>query len=323
MKILAKKLLWTLFFFLLGVCFLFYAKKTAEFAYIGLHTWFENMIISLFPFMVLMNLLVEMGFTESFVKPLHFLLKPIFRNTENAVFVILFGFLCGFPLGAKSVCSLYQKGLLSRSNAEYLVSFANNIGPAYLLGFVLTGICPEMKLAKALFCFYGIPFLYGILLRYTRYRKVLDKEYLLLSAGKASLCSCDGDRDFLAALPDAVNGALTQITTLGGYMIVFNALRVIPYIVFRDNTAIGIFVNSILEISGGLLCVKCGIQNDLLRLVAVAGVFSFNGLCCHFQTLSLLQKSGLSAKKYMLHKLILCSITMLLFGVTELMGVFK
>lgn len=315
MKILVKNLLYTVLFLLLGFCFLFHAEKTADFAYIGLQTWFESMIVSLFPFMVLMNLLIDMGLTGSFVKPFHFLLKPFFRNTENATFVILFGFLCGFPLGAKSAVSLYQKGQISKENAQYLLSFANNIGPSYLLGFVLPEICPEISVPTALFCFLGIPFLYGIVLRNTIYRKILDREYNFNKEKKnipieARENTIKESKRVLSALPCAINGALSQITALGGYMIVFNALRIIPHSFFSANSGLYILAQSVLEISGGLLCVRQMIPEGLLRLAAIAGVYSFNGFCCHFQTFSLMQETPLSAKKYMLHKLILCSITM-------------
>lgn len=318
MKILAKKSLFTVLLLLLGFCFLFQAEKTAEFAYIGLYTWFESMIVSLFPFMVLMNLLIEMGLTKSFVKPFHLLLKPVLRNSEDASFVILFGFLCGFPLGAKSAVSLYKKGMLSKENAQYLISFANNIGPSYLLGFVLTQICPEIPVSAALLCFYAVPLLYGIVLRYTIYKKVLDREWNCTKEKRnKNLNAAKDTKSLLSALPVAVNGALSQITVLGGYMIVFNALRIIPHSFFAMDSELYIFAQSILEISGGLLCVRQMMEEDILRFVAVAGIFSFNGFCCHFQTFSLMQGTPLSAQKYMLHKIILCSITMFSFWIVN------
>ena len=86
MKISQKNLLIVCFLFLLLVCILCNSKKTAEFAYIGLNTWYLNMIPSLFPFMVLLNLLISTGLSYWFMKPFSVFLKP-FRNTEDAGFV--------------------------------------------------------------------------------------------------------------------------------------------------------------------------------------------------------------------------------------------
>ena len=67
--------------------------------------------------------------------------------------------------------------------------------------------------------------------------------------------------------------------------------------------------NSLLEISGGLkaICTNCSVSR--LYPVFVFALLSFGGICCFLQTASLLREAKLSPKKYMLHKMILCSIT--------------
>lgn len=307
MKNLRKNTLWICILLMSLFCFLFYSEKTAEYAYIGLKTWFDRMIISLFPFMVLMNLLILSGLSERFIRPFSALLKPVLRNNDAAVFVLLFGFLAGFPLGAKCAVDLYKKGKLSKANTEYLLCFCNNIGPAYMLGFYMGTIHPQISTPDALFCFYGIPLLYGIILRYTVYRPALDIEWHVMKekdkAGDAEALN------LLYYLPDAVSNALVQIATLGGYMVFFNALRIIPHALFSDNPILYVGMQSVLEISGGLLCVKQALNPGICQEILCAAVFVFNGFCCHFQTFSILHNLPFSKQKYMLHKIILCSIT--------------
>ncbi len=311
MKIFQKNILFSAIIFILIVCFLFQAEKTAEFAYIGLKTWFDNMIVSLFPFMVLMNLLIHSGLSGLFIKPFYFLMRPFFRNTEDAVFVIFFGFLCGFPLGGKCAIDLYHKGKLSEANAEYLLCFCNNIGPAYMLGFFIGQIHPNTSILTAVVCFYVVPLLYGLLLRYTVYKKVLDREYRQhFARTDKSVNHNRSESSLLSVLPDAITGALVQIASLGGYMILFNALRILPNLLLGEFPVFYIAMQSVLEISGGLLCVN-RLPDSLLKTACLYAVFSFNGICCHFQTFALMQHTPFSAKKYMLHKIILCSITVL------------
>lgn len=310
MKFSRKNLLVSLVFFVMFACFLFFSKKTAEFAYIGLKTWFDQMIISLFPYMVLINLLIRSGLSKPFIKPLHHLLCPIFQNTESAVFVVFFGFLSGFPLGAKCAVDLYKKGDLSKTNTEYLLCFCNNLGPAYMLGFFLSVLKPDCTLSEALFCFYGIPMLYGILLRYTLYKNALSAEYLKSKRSNPSISKASVTISGpLFLLPDAIQSALTQLASLGGYMILFNALRIIPHILFSNFPGLYIAVQSLLEVSGGLLCISNAAFPEPLRTGLLFALFSFNGLCCHFQTFALLKDTPFSAQKYMLHKIVLCSIT--------------
>lgn len=307
MKNSRKNILGTVFMLFLAFCFLFHAEKTAQFAYIGLETWYEQMIISLFPFMVFMNLLLKTGLSELFIKPFYKFLGPIFKNTSEAVFVIFFGFLCGFPLGAKCTVDLYKKGAISKENAQYLLSFANNLGPSYMLGFFIKKIQPDCSVLFALFTLYGIPFLYGILLRYTIYKKRLDAEYIS-STKKLKTSSYINP---VTIMPEVINDSLKQIGVLGGYMIFFNALRIVPHLLFQNYDGIYVAAQSIIEISGGLLCVNTISDDTIFKTVFLFTVYTFNGLCCHFQTFSILQETPLSKQKYMLHKIILCSITTL------------
>lgn len=307
MKNLRKNVLFAFFFLILTACFLFHAEKTGEFAYVGLKTWFDHMIISLFPFLVLMNLLLKTGLSTLFIRPFSILLRPFFRNTDDAMFVLFFGFLCGFPLGAKCALQLYRKGVISKENTEYLLCFCNNIGPAYMLGFFAGDINPGPSIGFSLFVCYGIPLLYGLFLRYSIYRHPLDRDYHCQNANQI----CNHPPAVMSAFPDAIRDALVQIGILGGYMVLFNALRIVPHLLFRGNRALYIATQSMLEISGGLICVKSMLAEGLLQTLCLYVVFSFNGLCCHFQTFSLLEHTPISKQKYMLHKLILCSITIL------------
>lgn len=309
MKISRKNLLITGLIFLCGACFLYEPKKTSAFAYIGLHTWYENMIVSLFPFMVLMNLLLKSGFSKICIKPFSILLRPFLKNTDYAIFVLFFGFLCGFPLGAKCAVELYKKGELSKENTEYLLAFANNIGPSYMLGFFVAKICPDVPVPAALFILYGIPFIYGLFLRYTIYRTAIDRELYNYTRFCCETASRFETQSLLTVLPDAVSDSLRQIALLGGYMILFNALRIIPHIFFSSIPFLYSVSQSLLEISGGLLCIKQSVSDPVMQIPALFATFSFNGFCCHFQTFSLMQGTALSKQKYMLHKLILCSIS--------------
>ena len=315
MKNLRKNLLVTFFFLLLAVCFLFHAKKTGEFAYIGLKTWFDHMIISLLPFLILMNLLLKTGLSSLFIRPFSILLRPLFRNTDDAIFVLFFGFLCGFPLGAKCAVQLYEKGKLSRENAQYLLCFSNNIGPAYMLGFFLGEIASAQSVYFSLFVFYGIPLLYGLMLRYSIYKKILDNEY----RQSKSASFPNPTASVMSALPDAIRDALVQISMLGGYMVLFNALRIVPHLLFSGQRILYIATQSLLEISGGLLCVKNSVSDGILQTICLYAVFSFNGFCCHFQTFSILEHTGISKQKYMLHKTILCSITIFFVWIYQIL----
>jgi hypothetical protein len=145
--------------------------------------------------------------------------------------------------------------------------------------------------AKLLFGMYGIPLCYGLFLRHTYYRRKisLDINTMLPILKPASL---------MKALDDSVISGLEGITKLGGYMVFFNLLNIMPYLFLNGTIAAGI-ISGMLEITGGLKTLGNNLPFVSLTLV------TFGGLSCFAQTYSCIAKTDLSLRSYICHKIIL------------------
>ena len=80
-----------------------YPASSLDYAYTGLILWFQKMIPTLFPFMILSGIMVRMNLTENFARFFHPLFHIIFGTSLNGSYVILMGMLCGFPMGARVI----------------------------------------------------------------------------------------------------------------------------------------------------------------------------------------------------------------------------
>ena len=114
-----------------------YPALSLEYASTGLTLWFTKMVPTLLPFMILSGIMIRMNLTERFVGLLHPLLHRIYGTSRNGSYTIIMGFLCGFPMGARIVGELYEQHKLSREESALLLSFCNNIGPAYFMGIIM------------------------------------------------------------------------------------------------------------------------------------------------------------------------------------------
>ena len=85
--------------------------------------------------MVISGIMIRMNLTDLFSQLLAPFIKPIFRIRSTCIYVIFVGFLCGFPMGAHVTAQLYERKQLTKNEAEYLLSFCNNIGPVYFVSF--------------------------------------------------------------------------------------------------------------------------------------------------------------------------------------------
>lgn len=223
---------------------------------------------------------------------------------------------------------LYQQGKLTKSEAEYLLSFTNQFSPAYLISFVLDMIfIPNgitLSIIQLFALFYGIPLLYGLIIRYTHYYKSINKRIVIASHRKMKYNDSDHSHQnvlsksksknrisSLQYIPDSISDSICQIGMLGGYMIACSSLRIIPALLLKKVRFLSLFIESSLEISSGLNNLAAHINEPRRLLLTASANLSFGGICCLFQTLSLLSETDLSSQKYMLHKAILCSITVI------------
>ncbi|MDE6606989.1 MAG: hypothetical protein K2K54_04435, partial [Lachnospiraceae bacterium] len=205
---------------LLGM--LIFPKLSVHFALSALNLWFTKMIPTLFPFMVLSGILIRMNLVKPLCSPLRPLSRLLFGVEENGIFCIIIGFLCGFPMGAKVISDLYKRNEISLKEAEYLLSFCNNIGPIYFCGYVLVTLQIEKKL-PFLFGMYGIPLLYGVLRHHIKNVFLLPKSiYKKFPNAYAVHCASIPEKQetakLMAALAGSIISGIENITTLGGFM---------------------------------------------------------------------------------------------------------
>ena len=132
-----KKIFGICFFVLMTGCILTHSSLSLAYAALGLNLWYEKMVPVLLPFMILSGTLIRMGMTDSLIRPVRPLFGRIFRLPGPGIYVILVGFLCGFPMGARTIADLRNRQELSSEEGQYLLAFCNNLGPVYFLGFVL------------------------------------------------------------------------------------------------------------------------------------------------------------------------------------------
>ena len=106
------------------------ADIAAEAVQQGLSLCVRSLLPALFPFFVTVSFAVNAGLFHT--------LRRCGISPAAAVFIL--GALGGYPLGARTAGEVYRAGLLSKQEAERLLSCCNNAGPAFILTVVGRGI---------------------------------------------------------------------------------------------------------------------------------------------------------------------------------------
>ena len=279
-----------------------------QYAATGLNLWFQKMIPTLLPFMLLSGILIRMNLTEGFVRLIHPLLRMLFHTSPNGSYTLIMGFLCGFPMGARIVGELYGTGKLSKWEAERLLAFCNNIGPIYFLSFAMPMLCIE-KVFWPFLIMYGIPLAYGVLLmRILLITKMTDAvNNMPIKNG----WNARGEGEVVRLLPatdSAILSGLLGIAKLGGYMVFFNLLNIlfVPFTHLSPGL-LGLY-NCMLEITSGIE--RCGQTFPYTVLI----LLPFGGFSCIAQTYSMISHTDLSIRPYLFHKLVQTILTALCYA---------
>ena len=84
----------------------------------------------------------EKGLCYYIGKLLYPLLNFFFKVTINGAYIILVGFLSGYPLGAKVIGEMVSSGNISKAEGKYLITFCNNTSISFLINYI---ICTCLK----------------------------------------------------------------------------------------------------------------------------------------------------------------------------------
>lgn len=290
------------------------SQLSLHYAALGLNLWFQKMIPSLLPFMILSGIMIRLKLTDKLSMILYPLVRPLYKVRKNVCYAMIIGFLCGFPMGAKTANDLYIQKMIDKREAEYILAFCNNIGPVYFCSFALS-LLGRKLVFPYLFGMYGIPLLYGLFLRCTAYKDLPlpDTEKKKKRSGQLVCCELAGEKPSLSerlleATDSAVHSSVKSILTLGGYMILFNLLNLLPHITMGKSAGL---LSPLLEITGGLTILaeippfgSALIWEKTISLYSLLAL-TFGGFSCIAQTYSSIGDSGLSMSGYILHKIIL------------------
>lgn len=324
-----RTLIYSAFFLLLTFLILANSSTSLYYALNGLNLWFTKMIPALFPFMILSGIMVRLQLTQQFATLLHPLLHPILKGGKNVTYAVIMGFLCGFPMGAKVTCDLLERNMITHREAEFLLAFCNNIGPVYFCSFVIP-LLHRQLVWPYLLGMYALPFLYGAVLRRTAFRD-LDEAgsdycpgghkagavgfFNRTKRGNKELVLCEDKSQrslsLLEQVDDAITSSIQSILMLGGYMILFNLLNLIPHVLCQGSRLFSWLpevLAPVLEITGGL-----GMLGDSRPLLALL-VLPFGGLSCIAQTYSMIKNTSLTLRPYIIHKVVLTGITAVFYA---------
>ena len=277
----------------------------------GLILWFRHVLPTLLPYMILINVLICTPALHWICHITSPFLCPLLGTSYYGTFAVLTGFLCGYPMGAKTTSDLLNVNKISRSEASYLLSFCNNTSPAFILSYVVAQNMKERNLCIPFFLILTFtPLMLSFIFRLFYRLPESSCSFPQVTPGSFSNPSESISDSFLDR---CILNAFESVTKVGGYMMMFSVLIQLLASVL-PNTIFSLLLYSSLEISTGIRLLFSSALYTTEKIILCAFLTSFGGWCCIAQTYSMISSSQLPILPYITAKLVTALVTSLLIS---------
>ena len=250
---------------------------------------------SLFPVFVLSSYCTALGLPGVLGRMLAPAAMRLYGVSGPGASALLIGLTGGYPAGAAYIAEMERSGAVSVGEAERLLAFCNNSGPAFLVGAVGIGIFHSAAAGLLLYAVHVVSaLLTGLFFR----RRVAfdDLPPVFLDTVEPA-----------AALSQAVRGSVAAILNVCGFVVCFTVLLAVlnsfgalsllcGFLSERFGWALPVsraLLVGFLELGSGVACME-GLALSPATLALASFLTGWGGLSVYFQTLSLL--SGCKAK---------------------------
>ncbi len=217
--------------------------------------------------------------------------SPILEKLYCAPFgvevaVLLFGILCGFPVGARCAVRLYETGRIHKKRAEFLCTFSNLASFPFLTGVVGRAMYGSLSFGIRLSLLQAVSALIIMLVFYLAMKP-----------------DCKGIVPTVKSMPigltEAVSSSVMTMLSVGGMLVFFGVIGELLLSCFAFSEMAAVLLRGIVEFSSG--CRAASGLEGTLSLLSVGFSVGGSGVCVGAQVSSVLN-GKLSLKPYLAAK---------------------
>lgn len=313
-----KNILFTLLSSLLIIQIIIMPKLCIESTISGTKLFMYKVFPSLFSFLIISSIIIDFDGIYIYSKIFGNILSKITKLPKQCTFVLIISSLCGYPLGAKYSCDLYDNKIIDYKTCERLLNIASNASPLFVIGSVGTSMLNNQHI--------------GYLLLISNYISCLFMSFILPTFNK-NMFNLKTDlstkqwnsKNFGVIFKEAIDNSIKGCLSIGGFVILFSVINSIikSNIIFDiatkkisvffnlpNNIIQGIFLG-LIEMTNGCNLISSSNISMYYKIIIISFLLGFGGLSIISQTYSFTYKYNFSMKKFIGRKIIqgvICSV---------------
>jgi hypothetical protein len=254
----------------------------------GLCICLDILLPSLFPFMALAGFITLAGYGKIISFPFRPITRWLLRLPDELGIAVVASMIGGFPTGARTLSAMVGAGQMRRQDAERMLAFCVNPGPA----FVLVAVGQKM---------FGSPQIGWMLLAGQLASSLAIGAFVMRKGPAAAAVPIEPMR-FSQALVTAVTDAGRAILAIFGYVLLFSAVfgLISPYL--GASPWVRTMAGGLLEVTFG--CAAASRLGGWIGFALAAFFIGFSGLSVICQVSSLMLSQKLAVPKIVLWRLL-------------------
>lgn len=248
----------------------------------------ELIIPSLFPFFVVSILLNRLGFPYAVGRLLSPVFRKLFKVSGAGGSALVMGLCGGYPLGAAYIADMHSHDVIDANEAEKLLAFCNNSGPAFIIGAVGAGAFGSARVGMYLYFIHiSAAFITGIILRGAKMQR-------------DNTAPVPMPQNVSSAFPEAVKQAVISVLNVCGFVVIFTVIAGLldmgghfSLLTGRLSSMLGTplswsraLLTGLLELGSGCGLLR-GMEASPVNAALAAFLLGWGGVSVHFQTLAL------------------------------------
>ena len=307
-------------FLIFTICLVLFSSSNLIATKSGLSLWANSVIPSLFPFFVATELLSKTNIPHLLGKLLNNFMRPFFNVAGEGSFALIMGIISGYPVGAKIATEFRKNNILPKEECERLLSFTNNSGPLFIIGTVGISMFGNSSIGFLLFITHIFACLtVGFIFRYWKRNSHNNETYANSQISNKNNITFS---NLGAVIAESIANSISTILTIGGFIVLFSVIISIFKVSHALNICTTIFnpvfsffnipddfispaLIGFLEITNGISLISLiNIKKISVNIIFTAFFLGIGGLSILLQVYSIVSKSDLSIKPYIIGKLL-------------------
>ena len=271
----------------------------------GISLWLTLILPAMFPYFFITAILSSLRITSKIASKFSPLTKRLFNVGGGCGYAFFMSLIAGYPIGAKIIADLYEKGAISKSESIRASTFCSTSSPMFLINSVGTIMLKSSAFGLILLVSSTLSaIIIGII--FSHYNKN-DKPNSLPFVSNQKIDNILYESAYSSVISVLVVGAIiTAFYILSSILFHFNILSPIITLfslILGDYKKAKALVFGLIESTSGLKLLS-GLTFNRLTLPLSAFICGFGGLSVIMQSLAYLKKAKIKTAPFIKAKLL-------------------